>query len=154
MAKFKINCWPSLEFEAGASKEAKDRSLYEREQGLDKTIAESAEGQRDRAEREKVFMGAMGIKPVEKEPEKKPDGGKKPFEDLRAQLKELSENLASEGITYYPLTEFRQKVEDWSKTVSLKESAEPDPELADEFEKVKTSSLKMADEVKSFRKKK
>jgi len=151
MAKFKINCWPSLEFEAGTSKEAKDRSLYEREQGLDKTITESAEGQRDREEREKVFMGAMGIKPKEEEPKKlkeKPE----PFADLRKELKELEESLKREGIVYNPLVEFREKLESWSDGVSLKESDSDD--LDDEFAGVKKSSERIANEIREFKRKK
>jgi len=149
MAKIKVDGL-GWEWEPGTSREAKDRSLWEKEQGLN-----LAKDETDKKIRESMFNEALGWKSQEK----KVDGEKnltekKPFADLRKELKELEESLTREGIEYFPLREFREKLENWSDTISLKESAEPDSELSDEFKKVKSSSLQIADEIKNFRKKK
>ena len=102
-----------------------------------------------------MFDKALGVKQAEKKvadekklKEKKPE----PFGDLKAQLRELSESLAREGIKYTPLIEFQAKLESWSDEVNLKESDADD--LGGEFATVKKSSERIAEEVRNFRKRK
>ncbi|MBU1206454.1 MAG: hypothetical protein KKH04_05935 [Proteobacteria bacterium] len=147
MNKFKIL---DIEFEPGSDPRAKDLDKWVKERQGDASVLESATGQAARAEREAMFNGAFGMKKEEGQPEKKTGGEKKPFEDLRKELKELEESLTREGIVYNPLVEFRQKLEDW--TVSLKESDSDD--LDEEFAGVKKSSLEIASEIRNFKKKK
>ncbi|MBU1209004.1 MAG: hypothetical protein KKH04_19125 [Proteobacteria bacterium] len=139
------------EIDVGQSKEAKEAERFRKEKGLDDTsLTENAEGQQAKTVREGMFDETFGRKP--KAAEKKPEEDKEPFASLRAELKELSESLAAQGVKYFPLIEFQSKLETWSAEVSLKESDNEDVNA--EFKKVKSSSLKLADEVKSFRSRK
>jgi len=160
MGKIRIDNFGGLEFEP-ATDRAKEIDRYMKERMGDTSVLESKEGQQAKAVREKMFNEAYGQhkessnhkltaeevktgkdlrekifnEALGLKPEKKAGDEKKPFADLRKELKELSESLKAQGLTYFPLTEFQTKLEEWSADISLKESGADD--LEKEFSRVK-----------------
>ncbi len=143
------------EIEPGSSEIARQRTLYEKEKNLDSNnILESEAGRNAKAERQRIFEKAIGIK--FDDPPKKPDhqkGETNLFESLKKQIADLEVSLKHEGITYTPLLEFKGKLESWSNSVSLKESDPDEADLVDEFQEIQISSQELADEVKRFKRK-
>jgi len=124
---------------------------FEKVEKIDPEAAALTEGQiRSGADaREALFNQALGIK-VEAKPKEKKAEERSPFSSVKKQISDLQAYLTGQGITYYPLQEFSQKVEQWEKEISLKESDADDLGLDDEFSQIKKSGTELVDEVKRF----